>query len=460
MVPRKFVTEFQPSVICISVGIAFLGSSCALILSEQWRLTSKENSPKLYNNPTLFFVWSLTFNAIALWATQIVGMSAITLFDSNGNEVEIRYRLDLLLVSLIASNLLCQISTIIATKDEVYAMNKVETLEVYTRDSNNMTIGEMKQRKNRNSIVFRTLFKKISLLLRGSIGFGAAFLIETYLIITSLIIDEGAIQWNTGPLIGIILIIVFSCNIIGWIVFRLLALYPYVESLRFISSVTIAIAISAVHYIVIGAAVTFIHVPGKINPPYLSFSQDQVFIGAIVGSIIFSMFVLIIALADTRFWFYKLSKLFRLHNEMVMNMEKRLNCLEKNDNGDNDHLYLQECRDFILEYKTSLDTTEKVEKLTNSEKNSSVKSTVSKGPRRNKPFTRTSVARIRPVRSRSDLTSSFMFVRPISNNSLVHNSNSRNSFITPPNGNSIRSNGNLNSARKEMNHNSSRSDFL
>jgi hypothetical protein len=343
MVPRKFNIEFHPSVICISVGIAFLGSSCALILSEQWRLTSKENNPKLYNNPTLFFVWSLTFNAIALWATQIVGMSAITLFDSNGNEVEIRYRLDLLLVSLVASNLLCQISTIIATKDEVYAMNKVETLEVYIRDSNNMTIGEMRKRKNRNTIVFRTLFQKISILLRGSIGFGAAFLIETYLIITSLIIDEGAIQWNTGPLIGIILFTIVSCNICGWIVFRLLALYPYVESLRFLCSLTIAIAISAIHYIVIGTAVTFIHIPGKKNLPYLSFSQDQVYIGVIVGSIIFSILVLIIALVDIRFWFYKLSKTSRLHDEMVVNMEKRLICLEKNSNKDNDHLYMKVC---------------------------------------------------------------------------------------------------------------------
>lgn len=81
-------------------------------------------------------------------------MNAITLFNSDGNEVGIKYRLDLLLVSLIVSTLLSQLSTIIATKDEVYAMNKVETLEVYIRDSNNMTIGEMKRTKRRNSCFF------------------------------------------------------------------------------------------------------------------------------------------------------------------------------------------------------------------------------------------------------------------------------------------------------------------
>lgn len=207
-----------------------------------------------------------------MWAMQIIGMSAISLIDSDGNKVSIHYRLDLLLVSLFIITLLCKIGIAISTKDEVYTINKVETLEVYIRDSNNMTIGEMKKNKNRSSILLKTLFKGTGSLLKGSMGFGAALIIGNYLVITSLIIDECTIEWNIGPLIGIIFMTSTVSGIACWILFRLLALYPYLESLRLFCTLSIAFGICAIHYAFMAAAVTFVNFPGNyFLSPYPSF---------------------------------------------------------------------------------------------------------------------------------------------------------------------------------------------
>lgn len=222
MMPEIFRIEWRPSVVLISFGISFLGSSCGLNLSEQYRLISTENKPKLYNKPMLGFIWALSIGGVGIWTMDIIGLSAISLIDPYGNEVSVRFRLDFLVVSLIAVILFCRIGIIVATRDEVYAMNKVETLEVFIRDSNNMTIGEMKNTKNRNSVIFRTLFKGISNLVIGSLGFGAALIIGSYVTITSLIIDECTIVWNIGPLIGMIFVIFLVCAIECWILFRML----------------------------------------------------------------------------------------------------------------------------------------------------------------------------------------------------------------------------------------------
>jgi hypothetical protein len=198
MEAETFQLVWNPSIVLISFGIALLGSQCAFNICEQYRLTSSENCPKLYNKKILGLIWSGAIGGVAMFAVQLIAMGAIDLIDSNGTKVNIRYRLDLLLVSVVVEILFCELGIFLATKDEVFTINKVEALEVYIRDSNNMTIGEMRKTKNRNSVVFRTLFKGIATLLRGSIGYSAALIVGTYIAITSLVIDECTIEWNAG----------------------------------------------------------------------------------------------------------------------------------------------------------------------------------------------------------------------------------------------------------------------
>jgi hypothetical protein len=238
---------------------------------------------------------------------------------------------------------------------------KVETLELYIRDSNNMTIREMKKKQNRSSIVFRTLFKGISTLLVGGMLYGIPLIVGSYLSVASLIIDDCTVEFNVGPFVAVVLIIMGGCGLCCWIVFRLLALYPYFESLRFACSVLIAVTICGVHYLFIGAAVAFVYIPGKTftkpYPTFRSFSQNEVYIGVLVGSIIYSCLTLLIALADTRLWFYRLSRSTRIIDELVMSLDTRLGLSELNCTPNEKVVfYMKEYKDFMIDYKTFMGT--------------------------------------------------------------------------------------------------------
>jgi NO-binding membrane sensor protein with MHYT domain len=357
MATETFSLEWNPSVVFVSFGIALLGSGTALNLCEQFRLTSSENCPKLYNKKILGLIWSGAIGGVTMFAVQLIAMRAITVIDLSGNKVELRYRIDLLLVSLVVVMIFCALGILLATKDEIFSINKVEDLEVYIRDSNNQTIGEMKSTKNRNSKVFRTLFKGVVVLVRGSIGFAAALIVGSYVAITSLVIDECTIEWNAGPLVGTILMMLIASSICCWILFRLLALYPNYESLRLLCSMMCAAAICGIHYCIIGAAITFVYVPGKTfispYPSLLTFSQFEVYQGAVVASLLYSCIVLFIALADARSWFYRLSKSVRAVDEKIMNIAGQLNAIDFNgDSHENARLFINEFKSFITEYQT------------------------------------------------------------------------------------------------------------
>jgi ABC-type transport system involved in cytochrome c biogenesis permease component len=106
------------------LGISYLGSSCALNLSEQYRLVSTKNTSKLYNKTMLSFAWSMAQGTVAMFAVQIIGTSAISLTNPDGKTMDIKYRLDFLLVALVVIPLCCKSGIIACTKDEVYSMNK------------------------------------------------------------------------------------------------------------------------------------------------------------------------------------------------------------------------------------------------------------------------------------------------------------------------------------------------
>jgi hypothetical protein len=124
MMPGLFLLNWDPAIVLISLGISYLGSSCALNLSEQYRLVSTENTSKLYNKTMLSFAWSMAQGTVAMFAVQIIGTSAISLTNPDGKTMDIKYRLDFLLVALVLIPLCCKSGIIACTKDEVYSMNK------------------------------------------------------------------------------------------------------------------------------------------------------------------------------------------------------------------------------------------------------------------------------------------------------------------------------------------------
>jgi NO-binding membrane sensor protein with MHYT domain len=355
---------WQPLYIVISFIVCFFGTTNGLYLCEQYRLKSKEYSSKLYSESFLSFVWSLSQGGISLWSMSVIGVSAVQLSLPDGELVHMKFSLDLLLSSLVLTCLFVKLGIFLGTKDEVYSIHKVETLDVYVRDGNNMTIGEMKRTKNRSSVVFRTLFKNLGPLIVGGFTFGLAVLIADYVVLSSLMMDECIIEWDIGVVAAVVIIGTVGGSIVCWIPFRLLALYPSFERLRLACNFLSAIGICGARYIVVGASLKLKYVPGKTHPsPYplhATANVDEVVLGVIIASAVFISITFLILIIDSRGWFYRLTKTSRLVTDMVENMDKSLSILEKNNalgqlNADDANILISDFRDFVSGYKTLLD---------------------------------------------------------------------------------------------------------
>lgn len=353
---------WQPLFVIISFIVSFFGTISALYVCEQYRLSSKEYSSKIYSKSGVGLAWALSVGGIALWAMSVIAVSAVQLSLRNGELVQIRFRLDLLLSSLVITCLFCMFGIVLGTKDKVFSIHKVEALDVYVRDNNNMTIGEMRKTKNRNSIVFKTLFKNVGPLFVGGLTFGTGVLIADYVVLSSLVMDECIIEWNVGIVVGVSILGTLGGSIVCWILFRLLALYPSIERLRLACGFICSTGICAVRYLAVGVSSKLKYVPGKTNPPlYLSYTTadvDEVVEGVIITSVIFTFITLLVLIIDSRGWFYRLTKLFRLVGDMVERMDKSLSIIEgialKDLNTVDTKILISECRDFVSGYRTLL----------------------------------------------------------------------------------------------------------
>jgi NO-binding membrane sensor protein with MHYT domain len=64
---ENFTFKWNPAVIFLSIGIAFIGAYAAIILCEQFRLCSKENKPKLLTRGALMWLMATSLGGVAIW---------------------------------------------------------------------------------------------------------------------------------------------------------------------------------------------------------------------------------------------------------------------------------------------------------------------------------------------------------------------------------------------------------
>eukprot|EP01034_Spumella_vulgaris_P032024 gene32024-39558_t len=121
---------------------------------------------------------------------------------------------------------------------------------------------------------------------------------------------DGHIVWDEGIIAASILIALVASTAAFWILFRLLSLYPHMEFLRIASSLVMALAVCGMHYTGMAAA-RFYYDPVPQNNAHLhvwgAIDTSTAFNGALITSIIFVFFLVIMTLADLRAWLYETS---------------------------------------------------------------------------------------------------------------------------------------------------------
>jgi hypothetical protein len=117
-----------------------------------------------------------------------------------------------------------------------------------------------------------------------------------------------------------------AATVAYWIIFRLLALYPYIEMLRACSAVIAAFAVSGMHFTGMAAA-KYVIIDGtknnvsRVNVRHTISSNDAK-TGALVASAILLFGITILSIADLRAWFYNQSNTLHQIELMIKQIEK------------------------------------------------------------------------------------------------------------------------------------------
>ena len=240
---------------------------------------------------------------------HFIGMSAITLIDPNDDIILIDYRVDLTMASLLAVLTCTLLGLWIGTLDKSFAADKRDVIDSFIEDLRSKTIQEIRKIKDKNAVVKEALFRNPKPLFIGGFFIASGVCIMHYIGMMAMVFD-GYMEWNAGIVAASCLIALVAATAALWIMFRLLAMFPNLELLRFVCAVVMAIAVSGMHYTGMAAA-SFKYEAGKaLNYNYEVVSISDAVEGALIGAALFLSIVFIIALSDLRVWYHNLYRTF------------------------------------------------------------------------------------------------------------------------------------------------------
>lgn len=306
----KLHQEWDPLIILLSIAVAFVGAYGGITLYEQFRLCSKENKLKLLNPELLLKLMAVSLGGVAIWTMHFVGMGALRLKLPTGQYLKVGYRLDMTIGSLAVVILFSYIGLKISSMDKVFTRDKSDAIEKFVKDARNMTIQEIRRIQHKHVLYLNTLFARMGPLIAGG-GMLAIGVCVMHYVGMDAIVADAVIEWNVGIIAASVIIALVAATAGFWILFRLLALFPYVELLRVASAAIISIAVNGMHYTGMAAA-TFVYKEGRVASTNANWvDQNTAILGALAGSTLFMWLIIIMCIADLRVWYYNLARIVR-----------------------------------------------------------------------------------------------------------------------------------------------------
>jgi diguanylate cyclase len=295
--------EWNLNYLFISFAMAFIGSYSAVTLAEMYRVVCRIH-PKIISPNATLFLMAISIGMSAIWSMHFVGMSAMTICHK---QTQLQTNLDLLMtiISLFAAILCVYFGLYLSTRDQMFTMKKEEFIQ--------LVLSEVKsfQSLRDNKILFKLILLRnpLPLILGGSV-MGSGVIVMHYLGMMAISTENTKINWNVGIIIASILIAIIASSAAYWILFRLLALYPTMESLRIGSACVLTIAVCAVHYIgMTAASYSYLEQSSSSLSSSTSVPINSVVSIVILISLIFNYLVSMIIQAELRSCHYRLSAL-------------------------------------------------------------------------------------------------------------------------------------------------------
>jgi NO-binding membrane sensor protein with MHYT domain len=327
------VKVFNPALIFGTLTIAFFGSYACITLYEQYRLCSKVNKPKLMHPYLLLLLMAVSVGGVAIWAMHFVAMAGVQFYrEDNHERVFARYRIDLTIASLVIVIFVSYAGLYICSTDKAFTQDQAEVIDSYVEEVRMKTIQEIKAIDSKRKLLAKSLFKNLKFFALGGVCIAGGVCVMHYIGMKAMVFD-GYIRWNIGIISASVIIALVAGSAALWILFRLLALFPEVELLRFASAIIMAVAVNGMHYTGMAAG-TFVHDP-TIHPSLDgTVDQSTAVLASLVSAAIFLWITFILASADLRVWYYHLAFIVR-------EADIRAEYYKKSNNGELD-LFLED----------------------------------------------------------------------------------------------------------------------
>jgi NO-binding membrane sensor protein with MHYT domain len=237
---------------------------------------------------------------IGIWSMHMVGMASMMLMYEDGTEIPMTFKVDVTILSLFAVIICCFVGMKIASQDKMFAKRKSEIAEEFIQDAKFMTMSQIRGIDPKQIFIIMTTQSLGRLLLGGLIA-SVGICIMHYVGVMGMEFG-GEIVYDVGILTASCLIAVVAAIAAFWILFRLLSIYPRMESLRVVSSLVFTIAKCGMHYTGMAAARFYIPAghPPPSDPSATLLSQQEIMSGALVATFIVSWSIIMLIFSDLR----------------------------------------------------------------------------------------------------------------------------------------------------------------
>jgi NO-binding membrane sensor protein with MHYT domain len=309
---------YEPSIVALSFGIAFLGSYLAISVCEQYRqlrlgVVDEKRVPQWW----YLVVMAVCLGGVGIWCMHFVGMHAVTMYDDNDVKVDVRYNIGLTVLSLLVALILATIGLLISAMDNVFSKSRREIYELIVTDASAMSMQSA-----RNITSFQLLWiigtHSPKYLVLGGLCAGSGIIVMHYTGMTAMTFP-GRIIWDVGTIIGSCFIAFVAATAAFWILFRFLSTYTNREYLRLLSAFLMAVAVCGMHYT--GMAAARFEFDSDVNIPVRrTMSSNDAFLSGLIVTSVVSFIAAVMALADLRYNVAKLSYELSRADETIMSL--------------------------------------------------------------------------------------------------------------------------------------------
>lgn len=254
----KLEVEYNDWLVAISIGVAFLGSYLTITFAELLR--TYDTAHGRWGAIRLLILMAFSLGGIGIFVMHFIGMAAADVHwhdpEHGRQKFKMEYSSTLTVLSLFLVLSFGLMGFIVASMDPFFRKTPSQIITMFCDGAAAHLSFDRARRLSVTHMVYIIARKELKHLIVGGMITGTGVCLMHYVGMVAMKHNMN-IRWNWGLVCVSVLIAVGASVAAFWILFRLLSLYPRLETLRIAASAVMAAAVCGMHYTGMAAA-TFV----------------------------------------------------------------------------------------------------------------------------------------------------------------------------------------------------------